>query len=486
MDFVLGIDIGTSGCKLVLLDEKGSHLLTKSQELFPITKVDGTVEQNPKEWYLAMASCLKAMERDNHIDLHRICAIGVTGQMQGITLLDKDNEPVRNSILWNDIRCEKEMTVLKEKHQAYIEGITGYPITTGLSVSKIHWLKNHEPENWEKTSKFLFASNYISFKLTGVLNTDENNICQSGLSDIRKNTWSEELLELCEVGKDKLLPVFGCFDLVGGVTERSAAETGLKQGTPVIAGGGDAGAESYSISLADEERMKIRLGTAADLNVVYNVSKVINDEWHGFRDVVKDFVLFSAITKSCAFSVKWARSVFYSEQPAAPETYDLMDREADIIPLGSEGLIYYPYLYGEAAPYYNPGLTAKFIGMRGGITRGHFVRAVYEGVAFAIKDVIRCTTQFKDIKQFVFVGGGTKSRLWISILADVLGHDALLPRNCDAAYGAALMAGDGVKLWDGKKIASNNMLDCTTVKSIPQNFERYNGIFEKYLQYAGK
>ena len=486
MNCVLGIDIGTSGCKLVLLDEKGNHLLTESQELFPTTKADGTVEQNPNDWYQTTISCLNKMKNEYKIDLHHICAIGVTGQMQGITLLDKNYEPVRNSMLWNDIRSEKETAALKEKHQVYMESITGYPISTGLSVTKIHWLKKHEPQSWEKTFKFIYASNFISFKLTGIVSTDENNICQSGLSDIRKNQWSEELLNICEIEKDKLPQVLGCFEIIGGVTKKAAQETGLKEGTLVIAGGGDAGAESYSISLADANRMKIRLGTAADMNVVYHTSKVTNDQWQGFRDVVKDYLLFSAIIKSCAFSIKWARSVFYSEQPAGPETYVLMDKEAATIPLGSEGLIYFPYLYGEAAPYYNPNLTAKFMGMKGGMNRGHFVRSVYEGVSFAIRDVIRSTQQFENIKEFVFIGGGTKSRLWLSILADVLGHDALLPKYCDAAYGAALMAGDGTKMWDGKTIAARNMQDCTLIKSIPENHQKYTEIFGKYLEYAGK
>jgi len=486
MNCVLGIDIGTSACKLVLLDEKGNHILTKSQELFPITKSDGTVEQDPNEWYQTTISCLQSMQQIDKIDLHSICAIGVTGQMQGITLIDKNNEPVRNSILWNDIRCEKETAALKSKHQDYIEKTTGYPLSTGLTVSKIHWLKNHEPENWEKTYKFMYASNFISFKLTDRISTDENNICQSGLSDIRKNDWSQELIELCGVEKDKIPELLGCFDIVGKVTKKAAKETGLKEGTVVVAGGGDSGAESYSISLADTDRMKIRLGTAADMNVVFHADKIKQDQWRGFRDVMRNYVLFSAYTRSCAFSIKWARDLFYSEFPSAEETYILMDKEANTVPLGSEGLIYYPYLYGEASPYFSSTITAKFLGMNGGMKRRHFVRAAYEGVTFSIRDVIRCTPQFDFVKQFVFVGGGTKSRLWISILADVLGNDAIVPKNCDAAYGAALIAGDGAKIWEGKVMANRNMQDCTIIHCNEENHLKYNEIFDRYLEFAGK
>lgn len=486
MNYILGIDIGTSGCKLVLLDEAGNLNKTIHKELFPITKSDGTVEQNPNDWYLAITDCLREMRLYDNINLENIVAIGVTGQMQGISVVDENCEPIRNSILWNDIRNEVETAEIREKYQGVFEKIIGYSLSTGLTLSKILWLKRHEPENWEKTFKFLHSSNFIIAKLTGRMSADNNNIGQSGLNDIRTNSWSMELIKKFGVETDKVPELICCFEVVGTITEKAAQESGLRVGTKVIAAGGDSGAESFSISLADSDRMKVRLGTAGDMNVVLHESKLDQDSLHGLRDVMPGFLLIGAYTRACAFSIKWARSLFYSEMASDESTYIQMDDDASHIPLGSDGLIYYPYLYGEASPYFSSTITAKFHGMRGGMERSHFVRAVYEGVSFSIRDVIRSTPEFKFAKQYVLVGGGTKSKLWVSIIADVLGHDLLIPKNCDAAYGAALIAGDGAGIWNGRTLANQNVADHILIKHVPENHQIYNGQFEKYLEFAGK
>lgn len=487
MEYVLGIDIGTSGCKCVLLDMQGKPFKSKSREYFPVMLADGTVEQNPNEWYAAVIGCLQEFSTVDGVDLKEIVAVSVTGQMQGITLLGADGEPVRDSILWNDIRCEKETNLLNEQFQSIFERTIGFPATPALTVSKIHWLKNNEPENWHKTDKFTFASNFITYRLTGRITADENNITLSGLNDVKKNAWSDELIALCGVEPSKVPELTGCFDVIGHITKKAAAETGLSEGVPVVAGGGDAGAESYSIGIAGTSKMKIRLGSAADINMVVHIDKVRHMEvWPGIRDVMRDYVLIGRYTKACAASIKWVRDVFYSEQPAESATYVLMDKEARAVPLGAGGLLYHPYLSGENAPYFNSALRAKFTGINAGHRRGHFVRAAYEGVSFSIRDVIQSVREFQNAEEYIFVGGGTKSALWISILADVLGKGGIIPEYCDAAYGAALMAGHGVGIWDGRATAENNMKNSRRVYHDPENHEKYNEVFKRYMELAGK
>jgi xylulokinase len=487
MDYILGIDIGTSGCKCALLDSGGKPCKSIGREYHATMYTDGTVEQDPNDWYQAVMGCLNDLASKETVDLKKIVAVSVTGQMQGITLLDKAGEPVRKSILWNDIRCEKETDALNTKYRTLFEKKISFAATPAISVSKIQWLKKYEPDNWKKTAKFTLASSFISYKLTGNITTDENNITLTGLNDVPNNSWSYEIIDLCGVERSKVPELTGCFDVVGYVTQKAARETGLMEGIPVVAGGGDAGAESYSIAIAGKSQLKIRLGSAADLNMVVHVDKVRHMEiWPGIRDVMRDYILIGRYTKACASSIKWMRDVYYSELPSEGATYNIMDNEAAATPLGSEGILYHPYLSGENAPYFNTALRAKFNGINIGHRRGHFMRAAYEGVSFSIKDVIQSNNEFQNAKEYVFVGGGTKSKLWISILSDILGKGGIIPEYCDASYGAALMAGHGVGLWDGLTVATKNLENSARVRFDQQNYEKYQAIFEKYMELAGK
>ena len=487
LEYVLGIDIGTSGCKCVLLTTDGKPLFSRSKECYPNMLADGTVEQNPNDWYLAAIDCLCAFSFKDNIDLKQIVAVSVTGQMQGITLLGHDGEPVRDSILWNDFRCEKETDELNKKNKTLFEQMLTFPVTSSLTISKIQWLKNNEPDIWKKTEKFTFASCFITYKLTGRITVDENNIILSGLNDTRKNTWSQEIISLVGLETAKIPELTGCFDVIGNVTKQASQETGLMEGIPVVAGAGDGGAESYSIGIAGKPEVKIRLGTAGDLKMIVPVAQIQDMPiWPGGRAAQRGFLLVGRYTKACASSVKWVRDVFYSEYPSSSETYNFMDLEASKIALGSEGLLYHPYLTGENAPYFNSALRAKFNGINIGHRRAHFTRAVYEGVSFSIRDVIHSVKEFQDAKEYVFVGGGTKSELWMSILVDVLGKGGIIPEYCDAAYGVALMAGHGVGIWDGLEVIENNMKNSRRVTHNPKNTEKYDEIFKKYMMFAGK
>ncbi len=485
MRSVLGLDIGTSGCKCMLLDDAGRTVSTRSTECYPLFRTDGTVEQNPDDWYTAVLECLGAMAALDGVDLSQVGAVCVTGQMQGITLLGDDGRPVRNSILWNDNRCEAETADLNRKHRDLFIHRINFPASTSLTVSKIEWLRNHEPDSWLKTAKFLFASSYIGYRLTGRIVVDENNITCSGLNDSKRNTWSAELLDACRIERSKVPDLVGCFDVIGTVTTGAAAETGLAAGTPVVAGGGDAAVETYPIGTAGKPGMKIRLGTAASLNGLVPVERIRDREvWPGFRDIRREYMLIGSYTKACAASIKWMRDVFYSEMPQVGDTYAVMDREAASVPAGSDGLIYHPYLAGESSPYFDPSLRAKFNGITIGHRRPHFMRAVYEGVSFSIREAFESVEEFRTVEEIVVVGGGTKSRIWIAILADVMGRDLVLLDTCDAAYGAALMAGQGAGIFDAGEIILRNRKQSRTVGHDAENHVMYDRIFMKYRALA--
>ena len=233
--------------------------------------------------------------------------------------------------------------------------------------------------------------------------------------------------------------------------------------------------------------MFIRLGSEADISIVVHVDKFKHlDIWPGIRGVMRDYLIISRYTTACAASIKWMRDVFFSELPADSNTYTVMDKEASTVPLGSEGLLYHPYLSGENAPYFNSSLRAKFNGINSGHRRMHFLRAVYEGVSFSLRDVINSVKEFENVKEVFFVGGGTKSKFWVAILTDVLGKGATIPQYCDAAYGAALMAGQGAGIWDARNKIESNLKNSIKVGFNEENHQKYNEVFKKYMELAGK
>lgn len=486
MGLVVGIDIGTSGCKCVVLNPNGAVASVASLEYSPLALADGTSEQNPEEWYQAVKACLAEMVRRDGVDLKSVVAVGVTGQMQGVTVVGKDGAPVRNSILWNDTRCEQETKELNDAHgDLFREKIT-YLATPSLTVSKIQWIRNHEPGNWRATATFLCATGYIVYRLTGRFVADRHNIILSGLNDVHANGWSRELIEACDIDPAKIPELVGCFDAAGPLSPIAAGETGLNEGIPVFSTGGDGGTESYSIGIAGTNRLKIRLGSASTLGMVVRRDPArASGNQAGVPDVNDEYLEVSCYTSACASSIKWVREVFYSEQPKAGSTYALMDKEAAEVPQGSDGLLYHPYLYGESAPYYNPSLRGKFTGINGGMRRGHFVRAAYEGVCFSLRDAIEKTPQFGRFGELILVGGGTKSALWVSILTDVLGRDAIIAEYSDAAFGAALIAGDGAGVWDGLAVARKKIEDSRTVRCDKARVARYDRQFASYLNLAG-
>lgn len=484
--YVLGVDIGTSGCKCTLLDDLGNLVASASSEYMAAISGDGYAEQNPLEWYQAMILCLHDFKTSYGIDLHDISSVCATGQMQGATFLDSEGKPVRPSILWNDLRSVAESDEINEKMGDHFVDATSFAATSSLTISKYLWVRKNEPEIFNNISKITFASSFISFMLTGRISADRNNITLSGLNDINKNDWSKSILDAFNIPEEVLPELTDSFETVGTITREAAALTGLKVGIPVIAGGGDASCESYSIGIAGTNKLKIRLGSAADMSLVIPISTLPpGSALSGLRDVLPDHMLVGQYTKSCAASVKWARNVFYSEIPTSDDAYSKMDQDASQVPIGADGLTFHPYLTGENAPYFDSNLRGKFSGINIGHTRGHFVRAVYEGVSFSILDVLNSFSIFQIATDIIFVGGGTKSKVWLQILSNVLGKAGTAAKNGDASFGAALIAGEGAGVFNAEEAIRMNISQGR--KIIPtESSDVYSPFFENYKQLVGK
>jgi xylulokinase len=480
--YVAGIDIGTSTCKTVIVSAAGQVVAEKSQQYLANYGVDGSVCQDPEDWYRAACLTLRQCMEAGAVRPTDIIAVGCSGQQQGCTFIGKDGRPVRDSMLWQDLSPEKEADAFNERYGAVFSEHCHLRCSPALTGSKIKWLMNHEPENWEKTKTFLFVSSFINYRLTGNLAVDRANLGSSGLNDVVSDGWSDELIGLTGITKDKLPDLLGCFEIMGRVSSAAALETGLLEGTPVIAGCGDTAAENYSVDIAGKPEMKLRLGSGASASIIVGKELLAPDE--GLPYVDPDYLRIGTYTKTCASSIKWVRDVFFSELPKQDATYVLMDREASSVPPGVNGMMYHPYLNGENAPYYNSTLRAKFTGLSSGHRRGDFLMAAYEGVSFGIRDMIESIEALKKTEKIVYIGGGTKSRLWMKTLSDILGRNGVIPQYADASFGVALMAGEAVGLFDSRHIIEASKRGGRSAEYDQDRHEQYSRIFEKYISIA--
>ncbi len=477
----MGIDIGTSGCKCCVINEQGKVITSRNNTYEPLIIRQGWIEQDPTTWYETIILTLSQLKTD--FDLKKIAAVGVAGQMRGVTLIDQAGHPVRNTILWNDIRNIDEVNRIKRDYNDLVHRITGNPLNSMCTLPKILWIIRHEPESWKKTHKIIFPKDYINYRLTGNLQTDFSDASGTSLYDIRRQTWSDEILKTFSISKEKLPDVYPSTTIIGEVSTRASSETGIPRGIPVVAGGSDSTVESFSIGLLALSQCKIRLGTSGALSTIvdcgYDLSNSLNYCW---SYVIRDRWMLDVNTRTCAQAVRWLRDVFYKDRPKTGATYDEIDLEAQNALPGSEGLIFHPYLLGEDAPYWDNELKGDFLGIAADHQRSHFARAVYEGTAYALRDAMSTFGKLADnFKDFIFTGGGIKNRGWLSIVADVLGVDGTVSKNADAALGAAMLGGIATGIFAD---AEQAMRLCVNrdfhIEYNRANHTIYNELFDKY------
>jgi xylulokinase len=481
---LLGVDIGTSSCKLLVIDESGTIVGTASAAYEPVFPRPGWVEQDPEDWYHALQSALKELRGSGGVQLRRVRAIGVTGQMRGVVLLGAEGRVIRPAILWNDLRNTEEVEEVGRVFRAdsgRLARITRNPLNTMCTLPKLLWLIRHEPQAWRATRTLVFPKDFIVFRLTGQLGTDPTDASGTSFFDVRTGRWSEEILDRFGIAPDHLPEVHPTTSIVGSVSVAAAAETGLIAGTPIVRGGSDATVEAYAIGLVGSHQCKVRLGTSgAASTVVDDIDSTASGYCWSY--VRPDRWLLDTNTRSCGQAVAWLRRLLYAEEVQDRAGFASLDRDAASAPLGAGGLLFHPYLLGEDAPYWDASLRASISGLRPEHTRRHIARAVLEGTAFAIRDAL---SVFADLvpafEEYAFVGGGARSAIWLSIVSDVLGVDGIVPGSADAALGAAMLAGVGTGLFDGLDEAVQRCRRVArTVVHDPANSERYDEQFEAY------
>ena len=474
---LLGIDVSTTGAKALLVDADGRVVGSATTPLALSTPRPLWSEQHPRDWWEGVAQSIRQVLVESSAAGSDIAAIGLTGQMHGLVLLDEQGEVLRPAILWNDQRTGRQCDEIRARiGKERLIQITGNDALTGFTAPKILWVQQHEPEVYARARHILLPKDYIRYRLSGEYAMDRAGGAGTLLFDLKRRTWSEEVCSALEIAAEWLPPTFEGPEITGRVSARAASETGLAEGTPMVGGGGDQAAGAVGVGAVQPGIVSLALGTSG---VVFATteSPLIEPEGrlHAFCHAVPGRWHFMGVMLSAAGSLQWYRDTL------APGTgFDELVAEAEAVAAGSEGLLFLPYLTGERTPYPDPLARGGFVGLTNRHRRAHMTRAVLEGVAFGIKDSFALIQRsgLGRIEQVRLSGGGAKSRLWRQIMADVLDVELATVNTTEgAAYGAALLAAVGAGFYADVPTACQRAIQVTG-RTTPH--EGQAAVYQKY------
>lgn len=478
MAYFLGIDTSTTSSKALIIDTQGKVIAVASAPHTLQTPHPLWSEQDPQEWWQAVSTSIKSALEIASVTGDQIDAIGLTGQMHGLVLMDDEGKVLRPAILWNDQRTQSQCDEIHRKigKEAFIQ-ITGNVALTGFTAPKILWVKENEPDVFAKAKHVLLPKDYVRYKLTNDYAMDKADGAGTVLFDLHARNWSPEVLSALEIPQAWMPPTYEGSEVTGTVSREAAALTGLKEGTPVVAGGGDQAAGAVGMGAVEPGVVSLTLGTSG---VVFATTPAAYIEpagrLHAFCHATPGMWHFMGVMLAAAGSLQW-----YRDTLAPGVEFDALLKGAENIPAGSEGLIFLPYLSGERTPYPDPLARGAFIGLTLRHTRDHMTRAVLEGVSYGLKDSFALIQNagLGKITQVRASGGGTKSALWKQILASVLNVEIVTVNTTEGgAYGAALLAGVAGGAWKDVPDACNSCIKITgSTSPDPKQVETYNRVY---------
>lgn len=482
MDYLLGLDIGTSGVKALLISVEGKIISSKTESYPLATPHSGWAEQSPYDWWEATVKVIEEVVSSTPIGSTQIKGISLSGQMHSSVFLDEKMEVVRPAILWSDTRTSEQCKEIYTKVGGLNQLIdyVSNPALEGFTAPKILWLKENEPENYQKVKYILLAKDYIRYRLTGELFTEVSDAAGTLLFEVIKKRWSTGLLEKLEIDPDLLPPILNSFDLAGRITKPIAEKTGLKFGTPLVAGGADNACGAVGSGIIQEGRVMVSIGSSGVvLAQTDNPQADQEGRIHLFNHACPNSWYMMGVMLSAGMSYEWLEKKLFNNSLDYPK----LDQLAEEIEPGSEGLLFLPYLYGERTPHNDANARGVYFGISGKHDQRHFTRSVLEGVTFALKDSLEL---IKDkgvkVKEIRAIGGGAKSSVWQQILADILGKEInLLNVEEGPAFGAALIAGVGVGVYGSFTEAVSGIVKVQkTIVPRIQNTEKYNQYYQLY------
>lgn len=471
----IGIDLGTSAVKLLLMDGNGEikKIVSKEYPLFFLNP--GWSEQNPEDWFEQSMNGLKELTVE--CDKSQIAGISFGGQMHGLVVLDEEDNVIRPAILWNDGRTGEETEYLntvvgKETLSKYTANIA----FAGFTAPKILWMKRHEPERFQKIKKIMLPKDYLAYRLCGTFCTDVSDASGMLLMDVKNKCWSKEMLEICSITEEQLPKLYESYEVVGSLKKNIAEELGMTEEVKVIAGAGDNAAAAVGTGTVGEGMCNISLGTSGTIFISSKKFKVDeNNALHSFAHADGNYHLMGCMLSAASCNKWWSEEIL--------KTTDFVNEQAGITKLGENNVFYLPYLMGERSPHNDPKVRAAFIGMSMDTTREEMTQAVLEGVAFGLRDSLEVARSLGiNIARTKICGGGAKSPLWKKIIANVMNIKVeVIESEEGPALGAAMLAAVGCGEYPDVETATKQFVKTIdTVEPEKELVEKYEERYQKF------
>lgn len=483
---VLGIDVGTGGTRALVIDERGRVVASATEEHAPFASPQiGWAEQHPEDWWRACCVAVpKAIQKAN-LRAEDIACVGFSGQMHGAVMLDERGQVVRPALIWCDVRTNPQCEELTRKIGAEkLIQATCNPALANFTLTKLMWVREHEPENWKRVRSIMLPKDYVRFRMTGERAIDMADASGTLLLDVTHRRWSKIMLEAGEIDEGTLPKLFESPDVCGKISSEGASAIGLKAGTPVVAGAGDQAAGAVGMGIVAPGTVSATIGTSGVVFAATDRPALEpGGRLHTFCHAIPGRWHVMGVTQAAGLSLRWFRDQFGAGPDDGRDPYERLSDEAAKIPAGCQGLLWTPYLMGERTPHLDPEARGALVGLTAVHTRAHVIRAILEGVAFSLRDTFTLFGEMNvGVNKIRLGGGGARSALWRQIQADVYGHDVeIVEAEEGAAYGAAILAGVGARLWSSVDEACSAVVRVAKTVSVqPQTQDVLNASYAAY------
>jgi xylulokinase len=451
--YVLGIDVGTGGTRALIMAGHGRIVgsATEEHEAFASPQI-GWAEQHPEDWWRAAGMAIRKALGQADLRGHQIACVGFSGQMHGAVMLDGADAVVRPALIWCDVRTEKQCRDLTARiGAARLIQLTCNPALPNFTLTKFLWVRENEPENWTRVRSVMLPKDYVRFRLTGERAIDMADASGTLLLDVAKRQWSSEVLQAAEIDRSLLPRLHESPDVCGKVSAAGAQATSLATGTPVVVGAGDQAAGATGMGIVKPGAVSATIGTSGVVFAATDRPALDpRGRLHTFCHAVPGRWHVMGVTQAAGLSLRWFRDRLANlPTSAGVDRYEQLTAEAAGTPPGAEGLLWAPYLMGERTPHLDPDARGALVGLTASHTRAHIVRAILEGVAFSLKDTFTIFDEMSvPVSNIRLGGGGARSALWRQIQADIYAHEVeIVEAEEGAAYGAAILAGVGARIW---------------------------------------
>ncbi len=480
MKYVIGIDLGTSAVKILLVNQNGDVVQEVSKPYPLIQEKTGYSEQDPQAWVDQTVSGLSDLLKDFKGNPEEIKGISFSGQMHGLVLLDENHQVLRNAILWNDTRTTEQCKRIYERvGEKQLLDITKNPVLEGFTLPKLLWVQEHEPELFDKAKVFLLPKDYVRYQLTGKIHMEYSDAAGTLLLDVGKKEWSHDICDVFELDPALCPPLVDSHAEVGTLLPEIAKKPGFSESVRIFAGGADNACGAIGAGILEEGKTLCSIGTSGVvLSYEETGTKDFQGKVHYFNHGSPDAFYTMGVTLAAGYSLTWFKDVF-----AKKDTLENLLVNVDTTPIGSSGLLFTPYIVGERSPHVDAEIRGSFIGMDSSHQMNHFARAVLEGITFSLNDSVEILRESgKKIDTIISIGGGAKNDTWLQIQADIFNANIVkLESEQGPGMGAAMLAAFGCGWFDSLQDCAKEFLKEEKVyHPIEENVEKYKKLHAIY------